>query len=209
MTKADAERTVRVLLARHPETEANSQRRFVGRGDSPYTSAGAVQAAALGDCLRSWGPDAVLASPQRRALQAASLSGSVVTALDDLREIDFGAAEGLTYRETERAGIEMDHLGGPGTGEIAPGGETWDDFAARVARASAVVAHAGGRVAVVTHGGVVRALLTFWLGLPHQAAWGFAVPPASVATLTLHGPTGTLETFGLRPVLCPWQTDQA
>lgn len=196
---------VRVLLARHPQTEANSERRFVGRGDSPYTVTGAIQAEALGRCLSAWAPDVVLASPQRRALEAASLVTADVAVIDDLREIDFGAAEGLTYLETESAGIEMDHLGGPGTGEIAPGGETWDAFAARVAVAADLVARAGTRVAVVTHGGVVRALLTAWLGLPHVAAWGFAVPPASVATLVLHGPTGTLESFGLRPGLCPWE----
>jgi hypothetical protein len=35
--------------------------------------------------------------------------------------------------------------------------------------------------------------------LPDNAAWRFAVPNASVATLTLWDRTGTLRTFGCEP----------
>ena len=31
---------VRILVARHPETEANVARRFVSTGDTPYTATG-------------------------------------------------------------------------------------------------------------------------------------------------------------------------
>ncbi len=116
---------------------------------------------------------------------------------DDLAEIDFGAAEGLTYDEARRAGVDIDLLGGPPESAPFHDGESWQAFAARIDKAAERIEKCGSRVAVVAHGGVVRSLVSHWLGLPDKAAWRFAVPNASVATLTLWDGTGTLRTFGI------------
>ncbi|HEX9093257.1 MAG TPA: histidine phosphatase family protein, partial [Coriobacteriia bacterium] len=135
----------------------------------------------------------------------AVLAGVPVHVDADLAEVDFGAAEGLTFEEATLRGVAIDLLGGPP--ETAPfkDGETWHAFAARVAKAAERVETCGPRIAIVTHGGVVRSLLTHWLGLPHTAAWRFAVPNASVATLTLWDGEGTLRTFGVPASLCAWE----
>lgn len=194
---------VEVLLARHPQVEANLAGRFVGSGESPYTELGRRQCAALAAYVADWGPTSVHSSPRMRAravAELASATAGVPLHIDeDLAEIDFGAAEGLTFDEATRAGVEIDLLGGPPESAPFRDGETWHTFATRIAAAAERIETCGTRIAVVAHGGVVRALLAHWLALPDSAAWRFAVPNASVATITLWDGTGTLRTFGIEP----------
>lgn len=204
-------REVAVALIRHPETVANIQGRFVGRGESPLTDLGSAQLVSIAMMMESWKPGAVLSSPRARALvvaQRISACGTPLRVLDELGEIDFGRAEGLTWDEMKALGIAVrypstvpfgqqsaDAFGGPTKGPVAPEGEEWDAFMDRVRAAARIIESAAPRVAVVTHGGVVRALLTHWLGLEDAAAWRFAVPSATIATLTIRDGQGVLESL--------------
>jgi len=194
---------VDVLLARHPEVRANVEGRFVGLGESPFTDRGERQCVALAAYIAQWSPHSVHTSPRTRARAVADLAaasaGVEVHVDEDLAEIDFGAAEGLTYDEAVRDGVDIDLLGGPPEGAPFRDGETWHAFSARIAAAAERILTCGPRIAVVAHGGVVRALLVHWLGLSHRAAWAFAVPNASIASLTLWDGSGTLRTFGIDP----------
>jgi len=192
---------VEVLLARHPQVQANVDGRFVGTGESPFTELGERQCVALAAHIAAWKPSSVHSSPRTRARAVADLAatqaGVEVHVDDDLAEIDFGAAEGLTYDEATIAGVSIDLLGGPPESAPFHDGETWHAFAARIDAAAERIETCGPRIAVVAHGGVIRALLAHWLQLPEAAAWRFAVPNASVATVTLWDGTGTLRTFGV------------
>jgi broad specificity phosphatase PhoE len=200
------EGVVRILLARHPETEANVARRFVGSGDTPYTALGRRQAGSLSEAIVRFGPDAVFSSPRRRCFEvaerAAAATGASLTPTEDLAEIGFGQAEGLTYAEASDLGISMDLLGGPAESAFE-GGEAWPDFEERVRRALVGATLAGERIALVTHSGPIRALLTVMLDLPAEAAWRFAIAPASVAMLTVGEDFAVLEAFGLPPEAAP------
>jgi broad specificity phosphatase PhoE len=194
---------VEVLVARHPQVQANLEGRFVGAGESPFTPLGERQCAELAAYIAAWQPNGVHCSPRLRARRvaelAASLAGVDAFVDDDLAEIDFGSAEGLTFEEAKRAGVDIDLLGGPPESAPFRDGETWRAFAERIDAAADRIEHYGLRIAVVAHGGTVRSLISHWLGLPDKAAWRFAVPNASVATLTLWDGTGTLRTFGFEP----------
>jgi len=194
---------IEVLIARHPQVVANLEGRFVGTGESPFTELGRRQCAELAAHIAAWGPTSVHTSPRVRARSvaeaAARLAGVDLVVDEDLAEIDFGAAEGLTYDEAMAAGVTIDLLQGPPASKPFHEGETWRAFTARIADAALDIEAHGPRIAVVAHGGVVRALLAHWLGLPESAAWRFAVPNASVATITLWDGTGTLRTFGVEP----------
>jgi broad specificity phosphatase PhoE len=195
------DRPIEVLIARHPQVQANVEKRFVGSGESMFTELGERQCAALAAYIAAWGPTGIHSSPRLRARSvaetAAALAGVPLHIDDELAEIDFGAAEGLTYEEATAAGVDIDLLGGPP--ETAPfrDGETWHAFAKRIDGAADRIERCGSRIAVVAHGGTVRSLITHWLRLPDNAAWRFAVPNASVATLTLWDGSGTLRTFGV------------
>ena len=181
------ERADGVLLIRHPETEANIAGRLVGRGDSPVTGRGRLQVVALAARVAEWGPEAVFTSPLGRArstAEAIAPAGVPLTVLAELAEIDFGAAEGLTFEEMRGRGMELDYAGGP----VAPGGETGSAFDARVRGGAGVITAASSRAAVVTHGGVFRHLLSALTGMSVAEVWDVDVPNASVATLL---PVGT------------------
>lgn len=201
---------VEVLLARHPEVDANVTGRFVGTGESPYTAEGLRQRQLLAGCIAAWGPSCVHTSPRERARAVArdvAEAARVALHVDDgLAEIDFGAAEGLTYEEATRRGVQIDLLGGPDDSAPFSGGESWDAFSQRVAAAAGRAEGCGARVAVIAHGGVIRALLTHWLGMPHQSAWRFAVANAAISTLTLWEGRGTLRTFGVPAGCCEWES---
>jgi broad specificity phosphatase PhoE len=175
---------------------------YVGRTDSPYTVRGEKQAEALVAAIEAWEPQVVRTSPVTRARRVGELlaeRGLRQVVDDDLTEIDFGAAEGLTYNEAKRHGIPMDFLGGPADQRPFGGGETWGEFGDRLERAAEAILDGPERVAIVTHGGVFRGLIVAFLGLPPRTAWRFAIAPSSIARLTVNDGTGTLRAFGLMP----------
>lgn len=201
----------RVLIIRHPETAANVQRRLIGTTDSPWTERGSAQARAVKSFVEEISPSQVWSSPSPRALKAAHAATPCTVPLrvvEALREIDFGAAEGLTHVEAQQAGVRLTYLppasasGGLDAAaldhdaEIAAGGERWSAFLARVAGVRDALRDASGTICVFTHGGTGRALLSSLLDLPPEAMWSFAFPPAAIADVRLQGGKGSLH--GLR-----------
>lgn len=191
----------RVMIVRHPETLANVESRYIGRMDSAVSPRGVRQTAWLARSLENWGADVVFTSPLGRAMSAAHAiapEGVPVRVLEELAEIDFGVAEGLTYDEIGQRGIRLDYTG---DGPIAPEGETGPAFDARVRAAADLIAAGPERSIVVTHGGVVRRLLVAWLGLPVDRAWSFATPNAVMVAVRVEDGAGVLESLTPPPDL--------
>lgn len=134
--------------------------------------------------------DAVFCSPLRRcrefAEQLAAERGLPLTVDDDWRELSFGSWEGSLRDEVMAQQAEavrafyMDPAGHP-----PPGGEAGDALQQRVLQAwQRVLSQASGqRVLVVTHGGVMRALLTGLLAMPLQQMFALDVPYACLTGL--------------------------
>lgn len=100
-----AQRT-RLLLSRHGQTVWHTENRYAGSSDIDLTVTGHAQAHQLSLWCQRARPAAVLSSPLRRAVQTATPSARVLgielVLIDDLREVDFGIAEGRTLAELER-----------------------------------------------------------------------------------------------------------
>lgn len=176
-----------IMLVRHPETVANLEKRLIGSGDSPYTAVGQAQCAALAREIGAWDPAVIYTSPLERTrlvAEAADPGASRTVLLDDLREIGFGQAEGLTWGEMRARGIELDYTSG---GPIAPGGEHGSAFDARVRSAAQTLTDTPGRVAAISHGGVARRLLAHWLEMPVASAWHLGIANAVVAVVSFEG----------------------
>ncbi len=181
----------RVYLIRHGETEGNASGRFLGSTDSPLTFRGVRQVRRLAELLPAavFAPDAdtwFVASPMLRAQQTAEAiagrPGLHVSTDPDLREMDFGAWEGMTAGE-----IEAQYPGAlaewesPGDDLAFPGGESLGQFDERVARVcDRILEQKSGTVMVFAHGGTVRGLVCALLGLGRESFWLFNVQPASV-----------------------------
>ncbi|MDR2112902.1 MAG: histidine phosphatase family protein [Candidatus Accumulibacter sp.] len=118
-------------------------------------------AAGLRSCLPAG--LAVYSSPLRRALRLAhELSPPGSVRVDPrLSEIDFGAWEGRRWDDIERR--EIDAWAADVAGFAPPGGES---VAALRARALGFAAALEDDAAIVTHAGVMRALVGHWRHLP-------------------------------------------
>lgn len=179
----------RLLVVRHAQPDGIAQRCY-GSLDVGLASAGRRDAVELGRDVASAGVGAVVSSPSRRAAETAEHIG-IVRALDErLREIDFGAFEGRTYDELEREEPELFRrwMTAP-TSVTFPGGESFADLRSRV---TAVVRDLRSRhpdevVAVVTHGGVVRAMLVDALGLAPANAFRLDVGYCRVTVIDTIG----------------------
>lgn len=164
----------RLLLTRHAQTVWHAENRYAGRdSDIDLTEAGRAQVQELAEWAKRQHLEAVVCSPVRRAVEtarpcaeAAELALQVV---DDLREVDFGAAEGHTLDELRRVDADMVRRFTDDPAEHPfPGAEQPEAAAARCAGAlrDAAEARPGGRVLVVAHNTLLRLGLCALLDLP-------------------------------------------
>ncbi|MFC0681394.1 histidine phosphatase family protein [Lysobacter korlensis] len=146
-----------LYLVRHGETDWNAERRIQGSSDIPLNDTGRRQATAAGRLLarREW--DGILASPLIRALDTARLISSEVglgepEIVPAFVERNYGEAEGLTGDEVDARYPD---------GAPVPGRETRGEVAERVLPELLALAAArpGQALLVVSHGGVIRAVL--------------------------------------------------
>jgi broad specificity phosphatase PhoE len=162
--------TTRLLLIRHGAPHEDGRGRCYGSLDYGLSDLGRRQSATLADRLADV-PVNVVSSPRARAKETAAAFGRAVTVVEHLRELDFGELEGRRYEEIEREQPELYRRWMTEPTRVRfPGGEGFDDLRSRTSRAIAeLLEHSGHEaIAVVTHGGVVRAALADALGLPSE-----------------------------------------
>ena len=186
-----------IIAVRHGETEFNIQGRYQGHADSPLTPGGIEQARRLAprivrlDHLRT-----IYCSDLGRARETARLlaevSGDRIVEDAGLRERGYGVFEGQTRDEiADRYPAEL-AAARAHTDYAPPGGETPDQFLARIAEAFERLAsqHAGHATIVVTHGGTVTAFARHVLGVPVNSPRRLDVDNTSLSRF-LRRPDGT------------------
>ena len=163
----------RLWLVRHGQPNVQVEGRCYGSVDVGLSPEGRRQIGRVAARLANASLKVIYHSTRRRAFESAELiasHGSVsMIALEELREIDFGAFEGLTYEEIENRYPALYRRWMESPTEIEfPNGE---DFPAMRQRVLETVhhlrqAHAGESIAIVAHGGVNRILLADALEMP-------------------------------------------
>ncbi len=166
--------TTTILLARHGESDWNTEHRWQGHADRPLTTLGRAQADALADRLEAVPLAAIYSSDLARARETArpvaELRGLRLITRSDLREVDVGSWSGFTREEVEASdpdGLQRWLEGGRGW----YGGETYEEMASRVVTAIREIgeAHPAQHVLVVAHGGPLRAIHAHALGMEIHA----------------------------------------
>ncbi len=171
-----------LLLIRHGETDWNTQQLYLGRTNIPLNDTGIEQAKKLADYLIQGHPDilAIYSSNLDRASATALYTGQKfdlhIFQTPQLREIDFGVAEGLPVEEIDILYRE-EHTNlltvYPNREErwkfpIFPGAESYHDLLSRVRNELQFIAesHPGGKIAVFVHGRIIRTLISESLNYP-------------------------------------------
>jgi len=161
-----------LICVRHGRTAWNADRRFQGQSDIPLDDEGLAQAQALAAHLRDEHFGLVLASDLARARKTAETicagRPNVIEFVPELREMHFGAWEGLTWDQIIARWPELDVKN-----EKAPmhytaeGGESWDALCTRVdafLRATTARMAANDRALIVSHAGVMHGVLRSLMG---------------------------------------------
>ena len=166
----------RLLLIRHAQPDTKAEGRCYGSLDVGLSARGERLARHLGRVLEGVPLTAVYTSPRLRATltaePVATAKGLTPTVVDALRELDFGAFEGRHYEDIAREypALFATWMNEPTTVRF-PDGEDFTDLRTRVLSATQAIRrrHDGEVVAIVSHGGVIRAILADALDMPAAA----------------------------------------
>ncbi|MGW2249924.1 bifunctional RNase H/acid phosphatase [Kitasatospora sp. NPDC001660] len=181
------------VLLRHGETALTPEKRFSGSGgsDPELSEKGRWQAERAAEALAARGSiQAVVASPMLRTRQTAETVaarlGLEVRYEDGLREVDFGAWEGLTFAEV-RERYPDDLTAWLGSAKAKPTGST-ESFTtlthrAGVARDKILARHPGRTVLVVSHVSPIKTLVRLALGAPPDSLYRMELSAASLCAV--------------------------
>jgi broad specificity phosphatase PhoE len=178
------------LLVRHCAVGALGQY-LAGRAPNEHlTDEGRAQARGIAGRFHGVALDAVFSSPLERTRETAdALAGCAVGGIelsDDLLESDFGDWTGKTFAELQQDPRWAAFHTHRSITRI-PGGELILEVQARTVAflERAASCFPNGRVAVVSHGDVIRAALCFYLGAPLDFIQRFEISPGSVSVLEI------------------------
>lgn len=152
-----------VSLLRHGLTLENERGAYIGWTDVPLSKAGKEQL--IKNDSRLIDVEVVFSSPLQRCIQTANIlfPNKEIIQLETLKELHFGAWEGKTYEQLK----ENEHYKSWLTDIFSKpieAGETYEQFGERIGRGLQAVKDYAikkqvNRVAIVTHGGVIRYML--------------------------------------------------
>ncbi len=170
-----------IQLIRNGLTEGNVSGKYVGHIDEPLSNEGIAQIEQMKNDYKYPPVDAVFASPLSRCTQTAKIiyPNCKPILINGLIEYNFGEFEGKTAEELQDHPVFPDWLAGK-KGVEPPFGESNDEFANRIANAfikivDGLIETGVTHTAIVTHGGVIMALLTLF-GLPQAPMHEWLTP---------------------------------
>jgi alpha-ribazole phosphatase len=185
----------RLLLVRHGDIAADMTR-YWGHTDVPLNDTGIQQAGQLAICLAGEKIGLVYSSDLRRAIDTATTIARrhhlTVAPCPELREMDFGICEGLTFDEMRDRYPETEGIWTADGQDIRfPGGESAlavtervETFVERLRRESF------GTALVVAHGGSLRLLVCSLTGVDLSAWREMHIDRASLSIIEMHGHSG-------------------
>lgn len=191
----------KLLLIRHGQTALNVQGRVHNQQDSAgLDEIGRWQASRLVEVCRGYGVRSILASPEARALETAQIIadglGMPLQCSEALRERNWGQWSGLPWSQIHER-LKPMSLEERFT-FVPPGGESWQQMEQRLLGCVEAWRGLSDSVAVVAHGGLLRALIPLLLNEPRKSSFRYDLENASVSVF---GVTGEgFEVVGLNEV---------
>lgn len=188
----------KIIFVRHGQTEWNVLGRYQGQTDIALSPLGIEQAEKLAAHFPVDKVEAVYSSDLVRALTTARCVadrfGLTVESRPELRELNFGDWEGLTYDEIVAKWPDAlnNFFQHPDVLEI-PHGESFPKLRKRALDAveKIVACHPNQTVAVFAHGAILRTILTAALHMDLKYVWTIRQfnTAVNIVTYTEHGTT--------------------
>jgi broad specificity phosphatase PhoE len=172
---------MRIILIRHYKTESNEAGRIVGWGDSPPCPDWKVSVDFIEQQLRDGGVsfDAIYSSDLQRSLRTAQIYAArfdidEVSSDPALKEINYGDVQtrqkAWVFENYPQHKIDPDM--------VYPGGESFRQMQRRSVKffESLAISHPHKTILVVSHAGVIRGLVSHFLGLDYARSLKHGIP---------------------------------
>ena len=170
-----------IYFVRHGETEFNKNRIFQGHLDIPLNDTGIAQAKQVLEDSKDISFDIIYYSPLSRAKQTAEIINSYhnkkMIADDRLKEIFMGSLQGRAHNDLSEEERQLSY-----TSPEYFGGETHEEFCARVKSFLDEIDDSNKTILIVSHGGVYRAIYKI---LNNLSDLQFSLQPLKNATIVL------------------------
>ncbi len=170
-----------IQLIRNGLTAGNVGGRYIGHTDEELSTEGIEQIKQMKEDYKYPDVEAIFSSPLKRCTQTAKLiyPNCDPIIIDGFIEYNFGEFEGKSAEELESHPVFPDWLAGK-KGVSPPFGESNEDFSQRIAQTmvkviDGVIQSGITKTAIVTHGGVIMALLAMF-GLPEASMHEWLTP---------------------------------
>ena len=182
-----------IYMVRHGETILTPDRKFSGHGklDPPLTEDGLFQAQKVADEIAKLKPEVLIASPLLRTRQTAAEIAKT-TALEPIfdeawYECSFGEWDGLSINEVKERWPKEYQAWISTSAYTPPGGESYDDLAARIEPAFDALAekYPGKKVVVVTHNGVIKQIASIVLEGNPNSLFHIDISPCSISSFSI------------------------
>jgi len=164
-----------MIIVRHGETEGNRTQTLQGQSNTDLNQMGRLQVERLARRLQKQPPfTAVYSSDLQRTMDTARIILEKIPAAPliptpALREWNLGHLQGHTWAELEEKSPGVrDAFRQAGDDVQAPGGEKRSELEKRVwdCLQSLALRHVGERILLVSHGGALRSMFKFVVGVP-------------------------------------------
>ena len=176
-----------LVLVRHGVKTFKVEKRFSGVGDPPMIEQGRQQIRAVAEELAGrGGVQRIVSSPLARCRESAAIISSAlglpVEVDDDLREVDFGVWEGLTFPVVEERWPRELALWLGDTAISPPDGESYESLRHRVrsVQERIVNRHRSETICVVSHSRPIAMIVANLLDTPTGSLYRLHVDNASV-----------------------------
>ena len=166
----------KIYLIRHGETQQHSEPIMLGQTDVPLSEKGLRQAIAAGEKLYEFSPalsgiyasDLIRAAETAKTIAESNHNHPKVFFDSRLREISLGIWDGRAISDLRnRYPREFEERGKDILRFRIPDGETFDELAKRSLDAFLeIMKNTDGEIALVTHAGVIRAIIAHLCGIP-------------------------------------------
>lgn len=180
-----------IFFVRHGLTDYNIERRFQGSLDIPLNADGVRQAETAAARCRELGLERIYHSTLARAAETARIiaeaSGAPLIPCKGFNEVSLGAFQGLNHDEAKaQYPVEYAHYFADRVNAAPPQGESLFDVQQRALETLSLIekdAKGCERIAVVSHGALLKSLLGGIAGIPLQNYACYDVSNGSISVV--------------------------
>ncbi|MGM0378107.1 MAG: alpha-ribazole phosphatase [Bacillota bacterium] len=178
----------KIYLIRHGQTDANVEKRYCGWTDINLNSKGIKQAKKIGKKLSNLNIENFFASDLKRVKETAKYINKYhkkdITYLKEIREMNFGDFENLTFKEISKKYPEQrEKIVSNNLTYQFPNGESLKELYDRSIKTFKKLLKNKGNILIVSHGGVIGSILTHVLSGNIENYWSVEVKNATLNTL--------------------------